>query len=50
MPPWIAFVACDANSTNSSSEADVFTLAKDRGAKSAVSLTSSMVSDGFMIL
>ncbi|KAG8213947.1 hypothetical protein J3R82DRAFT_10693 [Butyriboletus roseoflavus] len=34
--PWIAFVSCDANSTNSSHEADIFTMAKDRGAKSAV--------------
>jgi hypothetical protein len=34
--PWIALVSCDANSTNSSHETDVFTIAKDRGAKSAI--------------
>ncbi|KAH0827880.1 hypothetical protein J3R83DRAFT_3507 [Lanmaoa asiatica] len=34
--PWVAFVSCDANSTNSSQEADIFTMAKNRGAKSAV--------------
>ncbi|KAF8556392.1 hypothetical protein OG21DRAFT_1596485 [Imleria badia] len=34
--PWIAFVSCDANSTNSSSETDIFTMAKARGAKSAI--------------
>jgi len=41
--PWIAFVSCDSNSTNPSHETDIFTMAKDRGAKSAVSSISSMV-------
>ncbi|KAF8135400.1 hypothetical protein EV363DRAFT_1211911 [Boletus edulis] len=34
--PWIAFISCDANSTNSSGQADIFGMAKDRGAKSAI--------------
>lgn len=43
-------MSCDANSTNSSPDADVFTMARDRGAKSAVSPTPSAVSAGFLIL
>ncbi|KAH9957356.1 hypothetical protein BC827DRAFT_712233 [Russula dissimulans] len=34
--PWIALVACDANSTLASQEVDVFTLANDRGAVGAL--------------
>jgi len=34
--PWIALVSCDANSTDASMEDDIFTLARDRGAVSAV--------------
>ncbi|KAG9316636.1 hypothetical protein JVU11DRAFT_2690 [Chiua virens] len=34
--PWIAFVSCDANSTNSSQQNDIFTMVKSRGAKSAI--------------
>lgn len=34
--PWIAYVSCDANETGASMEWDVFTLARDRGAVSAV--------------
>ncbi|KAH7916582.1 hypothetical protein BJ138DRAFT_995548 [Hygrophoropsis aurantiaca] len=34
--PWIALVSCDANSTNASQEDDIFTLARDRGAQSAL--------------
>ncbi|KAF8844291.1 hypothetical protein BDN67DRAFT_943495 [Paxillus ammoniavirescens] len=34
--PWIALVACDANSTNMSQEVDIFSMARDRGARSAV--------------
>ncbi|EKM54537.1 uncharacterized protein PHACADRAFT_196967 [Phanerochaete carnosa HHB-10118-sp] len=34
--PWIALVSCDANSTDASMEDDIFTLARDRGAVSAL--------------
>ncbi|KAI0958926.1 hypothetical protein AcV7_004607 [Taiwanofungus camphoratus] len=34
--PWIALVACDVNATNASMEDDIFTLARDRGAVSAL--------------
>ncbi|KXN90579.1 E3 ubiquitin-protein ligase RLIM [Leucoagaricus sp. SymC.cos] len=34
--PWIAMVSCDSNSTNASMEVDIFTLARDKGAVSAV--------------
>ncbi|KAF9227339.1 hypothetical protein BS17DRAFT_694766 [Gyrodon lividus] len=34
--PWIALVSCDANSTNASQEDDTFSMAKARGAQSAV--------------
>lgn len=34
--PWIALVACDANATNASLEVDIFTLARDAGARSAL--------------
>ncbi|KAI9569671.1 hypothetical protein HD554DRAFT_500290 [Boletus coccyginus] len=34
--PWIAFVSCDSNSTNPPHETDIFTMAKDRGANSAI--------------
>ncbi|KAF9241600.1 hypothetical protein BU15DRAFT_44671 [Melanogaster broomeanus] len=34
--PWIALVSCDANSTNASQEDDIFTMAKVRGAQSAL--------------
>jgi hypothetical protein len=36
--PWIAMIPCDFNSTASTDE-DVFTLARDKGAKAAVSTT-----------
>ena len=35
--PWIAYVSCDVNETGASMEWDIFTLARDRGAVSAVS-------------
>ena len=35
--PWIAFISCDRNETGASEEWDIFTLARDRGAVSAVS-------------
>ncbi|GJE92146.1 E3 ubiquitin protein ligase [Phanerochaete sordida] len=34
--PWIALVSCDDNSTDASMEDDIFTLARDRGAVSAL--------------
>ena len=34
--PWIALISCDANSTRASQSSDVFTLAYQRGALSAV--------------
>ncbi|KAF9501495.1 hypothetical protein BDN71DRAFT_1501208 [Pleurotus eryngii] len=34
--PWIAMVACDANATKFSLEIDIFTLARDKGAKAAL--------------
>ncbi|GJE92148.1 hypothetical protein PsYK624_083010 [Phanerochaete sordida] len=34
--PWIALIACDANATDASQNFDVFTLARDRGAVSAL--------------
>ncbi|KAF4563312.1 hypothetical protein EYR40_006970 [Pleurotus pulmonarius] len=34
--PWIAMVACDANATKFSMEIDIFTLARDKGAKAAL--------------
>ncbi|KAF8630631.1 hypothetical protein AX15_002782 [Amanita polypyramis BW_CC] len=33
---WIAMISCDANATNPSMEVDVFTLARDKGAKAAL--------------
>ncbi|CAA7261605.1 unnamed protein product [Cyclocybe aegerita] len=36
LTPWIALVSCDRNATNSSMEEDIFTLARDKGAVSAV--------------
>ncbi len=38
MTPWIALVSCDFNATNASQEIDIFTLARDKGAVSAVSI------------
>ena len=52
--PWVAYISCDANTTGASQEwgesylpghnrmfmTDIFTLARDRGAVSAVSTTS----------
>lgn len=35
--PWIAYISCDVNETGASMESDIFTLARDRGAVSAVS-------------
>ncbi|WVN90203.1 uncharacterized protein L203_105439 [Cryptococcus depauperatus CBS 7841] len=37
--PWIAFISCDLNETAMSEEWDVFTLARDRGAVSALLYT-----------
>lgn len=34
--PWIAYISCDVNETLASQEWDIFTLARDRGAVSAV--------------
>ncbi|KAI9457899.1 hypothetical protein F5148DRAFT_1221821 [Russula earlei] len=34
--PWIALVSCDANTTHTSEDVDVFTLASDRGAVGAL--------------
>ncbi|EGO25282.1 hypothetical protein SERLADRAFT_465174 [Serpula lacrymans var. lacrymans S7.9] len=34
--PWIALIACDYNSTQASMEVDIFTLARERGAQSAL--------------
>ncbi|KAJ8597519.1 hypothetical protein M405DRAFT_803811 [Rhizopogon salebrosus TDB-379] len=41
--PWIALVSCDANATNFSYDEDIFTMASDRGAQSA--LLYSLYSD-----
>ncbi|PFH51499.1 hypothetical protein AMATHDRAFT_142301 [Amanita thiersii Skay4041] len=41
--PWIAMVSCDANATNASMEVDVFTLARDKGAKAAASKRSHLL-------
>jgi hypothetical protein len=35
--PWIAMIPCDFNSSTASLDEDVFTLARDKGAKAAVS-------------
>lgn len=37
--PWIAFVSCDNNSTNSSLDQSIFDLARSKGAVSAVRST-----------
>ncbi|KAK7053280.1 hypothetical protein VNI00_003906 [Paramarasmius palmivorus] len=34
--PWIALVSCDFNATDADQEIDIFTLARDKGAKSAL--------------
>ncbi|KAJ8488672.1 hypothetical protein ONZ45_g13867 [Pleurotus djamor] len=34
--PWIALVSCDVNATHASMDTDVFTLARDKGAKAAL--------------
>ncbi|KDR75876.1 hypothetical protein GALMADRAFT_226525 [Galerina marginata CBS 339.88] len=43
LTPWIALVSCDKNATNASMDEDIFTLARDKGAVSALlySLTST---------
>ncbi|WVQ99960.1 hypothetical protein IAU59_007103 [Kwoniella sp. CBS 9459] len=38
--PWIAYISCDVNETSWSDEWDIFTLARDRGAVSALLYTS----------
>ncbi|WVR07482.1 hypothetical protein IAU60_004524 [Kwoniella sp. DSM 27419] len=38
--PWIAYISCDVNETSWSNESDVFTLARDRGAVSALLYTA----------
>jgi hypothetical protein len=40
--PWIAYISCDVNETGASLEDDIFTLARDRGAVSAVSRAVSV--------
>ncbi|WVQ74747.1 hypothetical protein IAR50_004352 [Cryptococcus sp. DSM 104548] len=42
--PWIAFISCDQNETIASEEWDIFTLARDRGAKSALLYTTMSTS------
>src|SRR6266851_8221892 len=44
--PWIALIACDANTTNASQDVDVFTLASDRGAVGAVRVCFLMLTSG----
>lgn len=44
--PWIAYISCDANETGASQEDDIFTLARDRGAVSAVSQGSGSKANG----
>ncbi|KDQ62704.1 hypothetical protein JAAARDRAFT_122400, partial [Jaapia argillacea MUCL 33604] len=34
--PWIALVSCDYNATNASISNDIFTLARDRGARAVL--------------
>ncbi|ORY35619.1 hypothetical protein BCR39DRAFT_511164 [Naematelia encephala] len=38
--PWIAYISCDVNETMASMEWDIFTLARDRGAVSALLYTA----------
>ncbi|WWC63254.1 uncharacterized protein I303_105854 [Kwoniella dejecticola CBS 10117] len=38
--PWIAYISCDVNETTASQEWDIFTLARDRGAVSALLYTA----------
>ncbi|WVW85671.1 hypothetical protein I302_107709 [Kwoniella bestiolae CBS 10118] len=38
--PWIAYISCDVNETTASDEWDIFTLARDRGAVSALLYTA----------
>ncbi|KAF8693139.1 hypothetical protein AX14_002319 [Amanita brunnescens Koide BX004] len=42
--PWIAMIPCDANATDASKEVDVFTLARDKGAKAALLYSSHSLS------
>ncbi|KAK8854846.1 hypothetical protein IAR55_003585 [Kwoniella newhampshirensis] len=42
--PWIAFISCDLNETIASQEWDIFTLARDRGAVSALLYTTHSTS------
>ncbi|KAK1927056.1 hypothetical protein DB88DRAFT_9476 [Papiliotrema laurentii] len=39
--PWIAYISCDVNETGASLEWDIFTLARDRGAVSALLYTAT---------
>ncbi|WWC90745.1 uncharacterized protein L201_005682 [Kwoniella dendrophila CBS 6074] len=39
--PWIAYISCDVNQTDWSQEWDIFTLARDRGAVSALLYTAT---------
>ncbi|KAK4689505.1 hypothetical protein P7C73_g606, partial [Tremellales sp. Uapishka_1] len=39
--PWIAYISCDVNETDASQEWDIFTLARDRGAVSALLYTAN---------
>ncbi|KAF8906516.1 hypothetical protein CPB84DRAFT_1835038 [Gymnopilus junonius] len=36
LTPWIALISCDRNATNASTQVDIFTLARDKGAVSAL--------------
>ena len=39
--PWLAFISCDANSTDSTEEYDIFSFAADRGARAVLLYTTT---------
>lgn len=39
--PWLAFISCDSNSTDSTDEYDIFSFAADRGAKAVLLYTTT---------
>jgi hypothetical protein len=45
--PWIALVSCDANSTNFSEDVDIFTMANNSGAQSAVRTFGCLYVDNY---
>lgn len=49
--PWIALISCDFNGTNASQEIDIFTFARNKGARSAllysVYSTACIISPGY---